>query len=59
MPTYDYKCDAGHGYTEIRAMSEDQKQTVCPEADCALALKRIFDSPPVTFNGAGFNARRG
>lgn len=60
MPTYDYKCEAnGHPYTETRAMTEDQKQTTCTETDCASPLKRIFDSPPVTFNGVGFNARRG
>lgn len=59
MPTYEYKCENGHQYTETRLMSENQKQIVCPEKGCHTLLHRVFDSPPVTFKGAGFNARRG
>lgn len=58
MPTYSYKCENGHDYQEVRAMTEDQKQTTCPEVDCGATLKRIYESAPVQFKGSGWAGRR-
>lgn len=57
MPTYSYKCENGHDYQEVRAMSEEQQRTTCPEADCGTTLKRVFDSAPVQFKGSGWAGR--
>ena len=57
MPTYAYKCDQGHSYTEVRPMSEDQKQTTCPEDGCGLSLKRVFENAAVQFKGSGWAGR--
>jgi putative FmdB family regulatory protein len=53
MPVYDYRCkDNSHPYTENRSITEDQKNTKCPE--CGSELKRVFDAPVIQFNGSGF-----
>lgn len=53
MPTYNYRCkDNLHSYTENRSITEDQKNTKCPE--CGSELKRVFDAPGIQFNGSGF-----
>lgn len=51
MPTYDYKCDAGHGHSQIRRLTEPGI-TVCPK--CNKELKRVFGAPLVIFKGDGF-----
>jgi putative FmdB family regulatory protein len=51
MPTYDYKCDAGHSHAQIRRLTEPGL-TVCP--DCKKELKRVFTAPLITFKGDGF-----
>jgi putative FmdB family regulatory protein len=52
MASYEYTCDNGHTYVEVRSMNEDQKETQCPE--CGGDLKRIYTAPPIGFKGAGF-----
>lgn len=54
MPTYTYKCEDGHEYQEVRGMTEDQRQTVCPKPDCGKNLKRIYDTNPIQFKGSGW-----
>jgi putative FmdB family regulatory protein len=51
MPTYDYKCEAGHSHAQVRRLTEPAL-TVCP--DCKKELKRVFSAPLVTFKGDGF-----
>jgi putative FmdB family regulatory protein len=53
MAIYEYKCkDNEHLYTEVRSITEDQKQLTCPE--CKSDLSRIFEPTPTIFNGSGF-----
>lgn len=52
MPTYDYKCEAGHSHSEVRRLTEPATATVCP--DCKKELKRVYAPPAVTFKGNGF-----
>jgi putative FmdB family regulatory protein len=52
MATYEYKCEDGHPYTEVRSMHEDQQVYACPE--CEKPLIRIYYSAPVQFKGRGF-----
>jgi putative FmdB family regulatory protein len=54
MPTYEYKCDNGHPYSEVRSISEDDKVSTCKEPECELQLKRVFTAPPISFKGGGF-----
>jgi predicted nucleic acid-binding Zn ribbon protein len=61
MPTYEYKCSEKpeHRFTEKREMSEEVSRSGCAEKGCNGKLLRIFGTPPITFNGTGFNAKRG
>ena len=59
MPTYQYICENGHAYEEIRKMSEEQRVLICTKEGCDAKLKRKFGTPPITFRGGGFNAQRG
>lgn len=59
MPTYQYTCENGHNYEEIRGMSEEQRVSTCVEEGCGAKLKRKFGAPPITFKGGGFNSTRG
>jgi putative FmdB family regulatory protein len=54
MPTYDYKCENEHEYAENRSMNDDPIRTTCPEPDCGLPLKRVFNVSGVSFQGEGF-----
>jgi putative FmdB family regulatory protein len=54
MPTYEYKCDNNHFYSEVRLMTENSSVSTCKEEGCLLELKRVFSAPPVTFKGSGF-----
>ena len=51
MPTYDYKCEAGHSHSQVRRLTEPAL-TVCPE--CKKELRRVFAPPLVAFKGNGF-----
>jgi putative FmdB family regulatory protein len=59
MPQYDYKCEDGHKYTENRSISEEQKQTTCPE--CGKNLVRVYagSSPAIQFKSGGFYSTGG
>jgi putative FmdB family regulatory protein len=59
MPTYEYKCEDGHLYTEVRGMTEEQKQIECLE--CGKTLLRVFAgaSPSIQFKGGGFYSNGG
>jgi predicted nucleic acid-binding Zn ribbon protein len=61
MPTYEFKCslDPAHTYKEIRGMTEPQVATTCVEEGCDGKLIRVFGTPPITFKGTGFSAKRG
>ena len=61
MPTYEYKCSENpeHKFKEIRGMTEEASRSTCAEEGCEGRLIRIFGTPPITFNGGGFNAKRG
>ena len=59
MPTYQYVCEHGHEYEEIRSMSEDPRRSTCAEEGCDAKLVRKFGTPPITFKGGGFNSTRG
>ena len=59
MPTYQYICENGHEYEEIRGMSEEQRVSTCTKEGCDAKLKRKFGTPPITFKGGGFHATRG
>lgn len=54
MATYEYKCENGHPYTEVRSMTEEQQRTLCPKPDCSTKLTRVYSSAPVIFKGRGF-----
>ena len=54
MPTYEYVCDAGHTYEEVRSIHEDQQQTSCPQDGCDLPLKRKFNATSTILKGSGF-----
>ena len=56
MPTYEYKCDNGHKYIEVRSMNDKETNKTCTEDGCGVKLKRVFSSPPVTFKGGGFSS---
>ena len=52
MPTYAYRCTAcGHAFDIYQSFS-DSALTECPE--CGGALRKVFGSLGVTFNGSGF-----
>lgn len=59
MPTYQYICENGHEYEEVRGMSEEPRNTICTKRGCDAKLIRKFGAPPITFKGGGFNASRG
>lgn len=54
MASYDYVCEKEHVYTEVRSIHEDQIQTICPEENCGLPLKRVYTATASAFKGKGF-----
>lgn len=59
MPTYTYRCEDGHPYSETRPMDADQSRTICPKPDCGKRLHRVFQSVPTHFKGRGFYSTGG
>jgi predicted nucleic acid-binding Zn ribbon protein len=61
MPTYEYKCDLNseHKFVEIRGITESVSQSTCAEEGCEGRLLRIFNAPPITFKGPGFQRMNG
>lgn len=52
MPTYSYACtQCTHRFDAVQSFS-DPSLTVCPE--CQGALRKLYNSIGVTFNGSGF-----
>lgn len=54
MPTYEYICDSGHPFTEVRSIHEEQQQTTCPTEGCGAPLKRVYGDTAAIFRGAGY-----
>ena len=52
MPTYAYRCTScAHRFEAVQSFSEPSL-TECPE--CHGALRKVYGSIGVTFNGSGF-----
>lgn len=55
MPIYDYRCPVCQSqYSETRGILEKEKKTKCE--NCDVDYIRVFSTPAITFNGAGFYA---
>lgn len=52
MAIYDYKCENGHLYTEIRSIKEEQKNNYCKH--CNGKLKQVYSAPLMQLKGTGF-----
>ncbi len=52
MPTYSYRCtECGEAF-DIQQAFTDDTLTVCP--NCGGALRKLFNTVGVSFNGSGF-----
>ncbi len=58
MPTYEYKCSAGHVYETQQPFGSPAEQ---PCAKCGKPALRVLFAPPLVFKGGGFykTANRG
>jgi len=58
MPTYEYKCSAGHQYELQQPFGSPAEQ---PCAKCGKLALRVLFAPPLVFKGGGFykTANRG
>jgi putative FmdB family regulatory protein len=52
MPTYSYRCTACDHAFDIQQAFSDDSLTLCPE--CSGALRKVFNTIGVTFQGSGF-----
>ena len=52
MPTYSYRCTACDHAFDIQQSFTDDALNVCPE--CQGALRKVFNTIGVTFQGSGF-----
>lgn len=53
MATYEYICKAdGHTVKIIRGMTEKEILPYCDK--CNEPMNRVFNAPPIKFNGTGF-----
>jgi putative FmdB family regulatory protein len=53
MPSYEYKCpDCPMTITIIRSVEAEEHKPGC--ANCAKTMVRIFDAPPIRFEGKGW-----
>ncbi|TXK19402.1 FmdB family zinc ribbon protein [Homoserinibacter sp. GY 40078] len=52
MPTYSYRCTACGDAFDIQQAFTDDSLTICPA--CGGALRKLYGSVGVTFNGSGF-----
>lgn len=50
MPTYSYKCEAGHQKDILHSMSESPR-FYC---HCGKPLQKTITAPVITFKGQGF-----
>ncbi len=51
MPTYEYRCAAGHQYEKREGFDAPAKQKC---QNCAKQASRLLFAPPVVFKGGGF-----
>jgi putative FmdB family regulatory protein len=51
MPIYEYRCENGHEFEVLQAMSDDPVAT-CEQ--CAAPVERVFHPIAVHFKGSGF-----
>ena len=53
MPTYEYRCPAGHTFDRFMKMSESVAELPCP--DCgAVAARQVSGGAGLVFKGSGF-----
>lgn len=52
MPIYEYRCENGHLFEVMQAMSEDAL-TECVE--CGAPVQKVLHSPAIHFKGSGFH----
>ena len=51
MPRYDYKCEVCGGQQEVeRSIHAEADNPIC----CQAVMTRLFNVPPVRFEGPGF-----
>jgi putative FmdB family regulatory protein len=51
VPTYEYRCDAGHQYEKREGFDAPAKQK-CEK--CGKPASRMIFAPPIVFKGSGF-----
>lgn len=51
MPIYEYRCQNGHEFEVLQAMSDDPVET-CEQ--CGAPVERVFHPVAVHFKGSGF-----
>jgi putative FmdB family regulatory protein len=51
LPTYEYRCAAGHQYEKREGFDAPAKQK-CEK--CGKAANRVIFAPPIVFKGSGF-----
>ena len=51
MPIYEYRCENGHNFEVIQAMSDEPVET-CER--CGAPVERVFHPVAVHFKGSGF-----
>ena len=53
MPTYEYKCPAGHRFEKFYPTMNDQRRVKCPTCG-RLAERQISGGAGLVFKGSGF-----
>jgi putative FmdB family regulatory protein len=53
MPTYEYKCPAGHHFEKFYPTMNDQRRVKCPTCG-RLAERQISGGAGLVFKGSGF-----
>ena len=51
MPIYEYRCENGHSFEVLQAMSDDPVEAC---EDCGAPVERVFHPVAVHFKGSGF-----
>ena len=53
MPTYTYRCPAGHETSEVYPMGQAPSSVKCQA--CEDKAPRSYSAPAISFKGSGFN----
>src|SRR6266705_2532873 len=53
MPTYEYKCPAGHGFEKFYATMNSSRRVKCPTCG-KMAERQISGGAGLVFKGSGF-----